>query len=121
QAWLSFLLPLPDGMASERLSHGGQHLFRKGLFLAGAKARKQRRVSVGTGTAFSKASKMVQRPLPESCTYPFKPSSFGSSCSADAVNSKSHERTTLPCIHRSAILARSRLYWLLDINSNPSA
>ena len=39
-------------MASERLSHGGQHLFRKGLFLAGTKPRKQRRRQCRNGDRF---------------------------------------------------------------------
>ncbi len=65
--------------------------------------------STSHGTASSIAAMMVQRPSPESCTVPVKRERFGSSVSAMAVKSSSHEPTTLPRRHNSATSPRSKL------------
>src|SRR5262249_40137056 len=92
----------------------------------GAVSRERKRtksdeVMVQAGTSWSIASSTVQRPSPESSTYPLIFSSRGSCSSALAPSSRSHERTTLPCCQSLAIRGRSRLNGLLCMSSNPSA
>src|SRR5579864_2046628 len=62
----------------------------------------------GAGTFSSIASSTVQRPSPESATYPLICSSAGSAASARSARSNSHERTTDPYRQTSAIWCRSR-------------
>ena len=78
-------------------------------------------VIVQAGTDWSIASCTVHRPSPESSTHPRIFWSAGSSASARPASSTSHDRTTLPCIQRSAIRGRSRPYGLLCIRAKPSA
>src|SRR6185437_9232434 len=53
-------------------------------------------VMIGAGTSRSMASATVQRPSPESTTYAAMSFISGSRCSALAVRSSNHERTTEP-------------------------
>ena len=76
-----------------------------------AKRSNSAAASTWAGTASSIAASSVQRPSPESATRPAKRSSVGSLASAAAVRSRSHEPTTLPRRHTSAMSARSRSYW----------
>src|SRR5437867_977411 len=76
-----------------------------------AKRSKSAAASTCAGTASSMAASSVQRPSPESDTRPAKRASVGSLASAAAVRSRSHEATTLPRRHTSAISARIRSYW----------
>src|SRR5262249_25860750 len=62
------------------------------------------------GTASSTAASSVQRPSPESDTRPVNRSRLGSLARAAAVKSSSHDATTLPRRHTSAMSARSRSY-----------
>ena len=64
--------------------------------------------STGTGTPSSMAALIVQRPSPESLTWPSKASRWGSAASASAVRSSSQLATTEPRRHTSVIAARSR-------------
>src|SRR5437868_9062365 len=66
-------------------------------------------VSTSAGTAVATAASIVQRPSPESCTKPLYCESSGSSMSAIDVRSSSHDATTDPRRHTSAISARFRL------------
>src|SRR5581483_4024694 len=64
--------------------------------------------STSTGTPWSMAAWMVQRPSPESCTKPLYSESVGFSTRAIAVRSSNHELTTLPRRQTSAMSARFR-------------
>ena len=68
-------------------------------------------MSTGAGTASSIAAMIVQRPSPESETRPANFDSDGSSSSAVAVRSSSHEAMTLPRRHSSATSPRLMSYW----------
>src|SRR5439155_4986607 len=60
------------------------------------KRRNSESASTGAGTPRSIASSTVQRPSPESSTYPRIFSRPGSLPNARSASSSSHERTTLP-------------------------
>src|SRR4249920_2834447 len=68
-------------------------------------------VSTGAGAASSIAAIDVQRPSPESLTRPSKLDKVGSSTSAAAVRSSSHDATTEPRLHTSATSLVSMSYW----------
>ena len=103
--FFSILLP-ENRMAAEGIPQRGQHLSAKDSLCRDRNRVNNAVASVGTGTSFSMASAIIQRPSPESCTSPFNCSSRGSSFNGPDANSKSQERTTLPCIQRSAIFVR---------------
>ena len=71
------------------------------------KREKSALASTGTGVPVSFAASSVQRPSPESETRPPNLASVGSSCSAWAVRSSSHDATTLPRRQTSVTSARS--------------
>src|SRR5437764_9220024 len=66
-------------------------------------------VSTLAGTPVATAASIVQRPSPGSWTNPLYWASSGSSIRAIAVKSSSHEATTDPRRHTSAISGRFRL------------
>ena len=66
-------------------------------------------VMTGAGTSRSIASCTVQRPSPESSTYPLSAARSASFANARSASSLSHERTTLPWFHTAAICLRSSL------------
>src|SRR5215469_10572943 len=66
--------------------------------------------STSTGTASSMAASIVQRPSPESWTYPEYSASVGFSARAMAVKSSSQELITLPRRQTSAMSAKFRSY-----------
>src|SRR6185503_398394 len=84
--------------------------FAKSSWSRELKRAKSAVASTGTGTPASTAALIVQRPSPESATSPRKPSRPGLRARAALVRASSHERTTLPWRHSSAIAARSRAY-----------
>ena len=65
----------------------------------------------GAGTPSSTAASTVQRPSPESDTWPLKSSSWGDLAKAAAVRSISHELITEPRRHTSATSATLISYW----------
>ena len=75
-------------------------------------ARRASSASTGTGTAASTASCTVQRPSPESSTYPRICSRPGSACSARSRSSSSQLRTTDPCCQSAASCWRSSSKWV---------
>ena len=76
----------------------------------------------GVGTSRSIASMIVQRPSPESETWPRSPSrSLPSSRNARSASSHSQERTTEPRFHSAATSAISIGKRDLCISSKPSA
>jgi hypothetical protein len=65
---------------------------------------------------------IVQRPSPESCTLPRRPSrSLPSASNARSASSHSHERTTEPRFQSPATSLSSIGYFERYITSNPSA
>ena len=66
-------------------------------------------VMTGAGTSRSMASFTVQRPSPESSTYPLSADRSTSFANARSASSLSHERTTLPRFHTAEICFRSSL------------
>jgi hypothetical protein len=71
---------------------------------------KSEAASTGAGTPSSTAACTVQRPSPESLTWPAYSSSAGVSCSACAVRSSSHEAITDPRRQSSVTAAMSSSY-----------
>src|ERR1700733_12685897 len=68
-------------------------------------------LNTGTGVPSSIAAEMVQRPSPESETWPENFSSVGSSSNEIAVRSSSQDATTLPRRHTSVTSAKLKSYW----------
>src|SRR5918992_1093688 len=76
----------------------------------------------GVGTSWSIASTIVQRPSPESDTWPLSPSrSLPSAANAFSASSHSHERTTEPRFQSPATSLSSIGNFDLCISSKPSA
>ena len=76
-------------------------------FRANGSGRRGEVAKTSAGIASSMAAWMVQRPSPESATFPSKPARLASSLSALAMRSRSQDETTLPRRQTSAISGRS--------------
>ena len=98
-------------MPAELLSHRREDLFANSPSSRELKRSKSEAVSTEAGTPSSTAASAVHRPSPESDTRPEKPARSGSSRSAVAVRSRSHDPTTEPRRHTSATSAVSIVYW----------
>jgi hypothetical protein len=76
----------------------------------------------GVGTSRSIPSTIVQRPSPESDTWPLRPArSLPSALNAFSASSHSHERTTEPRFQSPATSSISIGNFDLCISSKPSA
>ena len=83
-------------VAAEAQAHGRKHAVGKSASPRELKRANSAVASTGTGTPASTAACMVQRPSPESATWPANCSSVGFSASCPASRSSSQELTTLP-------------------------